>query len=159
MYLTNKVKEEIFKENGSSEKDSGSAEGQVALFTTRINHLTKHLKNNKKDYLTSNIIQTKNDPVFIVGFPRSGTTLIEQILDSHPNLDVLDEKPIVEETINYFKQNIGTYPGSIHKIDVDNIDQIREHFYSTISQHMEIKKILLLFFFMEEDKLDLLGKR
>ena len=49
MYLTNKVKEEIFKENGSSEKDSGSAEGQVALFTTRINHLTKHLKNNKKD--------------------------------------------------------------------------------------------------------------
>ena len=31
MYLTNKVKEEIFKENGSSEKDSGSAEGQVAL--------------------------------------------------------------------------------------------------------------------------------
>ena len=52
MYLTNKVKEEIFKENGSSEKDSGSAEGQVALFTPRINHLTKHLKNNKKDFNT-----------------------------------------------------------------------------------------------------------
>ena len=52
MYITNKVKEEIFKDNGSSEKDSGSAEGQVALLTTRINHLTKHLKNNKKDFNT-----------------------------------------------------------------------------------------------------------
>lgn len=52
MYLTSKAKEEIFKDNGSSEKDSGSAEGQVALFTTRINHLTNHLKKNKKDFNT-----------------------------------------------------------------------------------------------------------
>ena len=52
MYLTKKAKEEIFKDNGNSEKDSGSIEGQVALFTTRINYLTEHLKNNKKDYNT-----------------------------------------------------------------------------------------------------------
>ena len=52
MYLTSKAKEEIFKDNGNSEKDSGSAEGQVALFTARINHLTKHLKKNKKDFNT-----------------------------------------------------------------------------------------------------------
>ena len=52
MYLTSKAKEEIFKDNGISEKDSGSAEGQVALFTARINHLTKHLKKNKKDFNT-----------------------------------------------------------------------------------------------------------
>tara|TARA_B100000963_G_scaffold359299_1_gene386191 strand:- start:10187 stop:10456 length:270 start_codon:yes stop_codon:yes gene_type:complete len=52
MYLTNKVKEEIFKDNGKSSKDSGSIEGQVALFTTRINHLTGHLKKNKKDFNT-----------------------------------------------------------------------------------------------------------
>ena len=47
MYLTKKIKEGIFKDNGNSEKDSGSIEGQVALFTTRINHLTGHLKKNK----------------------------------------------------------------------------------------------------------------
>ena len=44
MYLSSKIKEEIFKDNGKSEKDSGSIEGQVALFTNRINHLTSHLK-------------------------------------------------------------------------------------------------------------------
>ena len=40
MYLTKSIKEGLFKEHGKSEKDSGSAEGQIALFTTRINHLT-----------------------------------------------------------------------------------------------------------------------
>tara|TARA_Y100000768_G_C23530284_1_gene474473 strand:- start:57 stop:326 length:270 start_codon:yes stop_codon:yes gene_type:complete len=52
MYLTKNIKEDIFKTHGKSEKDSGSAEGQIALFTTRINHLTKHLKENKKDFNT-----------------------------------------------------------------------------------------------------------
>ena len=52
MYLTKKIKEELFKEYGNSNKDSGSAEGQIALFTTRINHLTNHLKKNKKDFNT-----------------------------------------------------------------------------------------------------------
>ena len=52
MYLTKSIKEELFKEHGKSEKDSGSAEGQIALFTTRINHLTNHLKKNRKDFNT-----------------------------------------------------------------------------------------------------------
>ena len=52
MYLTKNKKEELFKEHGASEKDSGSAEGQIALFTARINHLTNHLKENKKDFNT-----------------------------------------------------------------------------------------------------------
>ena len=52
MYLTKSIKEGLFKEHGKSEKDTGSAEGQIALFTTRINHLTNHLKKNKKDFNT-----------------------------------------------------------------------------------------------------------
>ena len=52
MYITKKIREDIFKDNGASEKDTGSTEGQIALFTTRINHLTNHLKENKKDYNT-----------------------------------------------------------------------------------------------------------
>ena len=52
MYLTAEKKQEIFKKYGESDKDTGSAEGQIALFTYRINHLTEHLKINKKDYST-----------------------------------------------------------------------------------------------------------
>lgn len=52
MYLTAEKKKDIFRENGQSEVDSGSAEGQIALFTFRISHLTGHLKINKKDKVT-----------------------------------------------------------------------------------------------------------
>ena len=52
MYLSAEKKKEIFKEFGKSEFDTGSSEGQIALFTYRINHLTEHLKKNKKDHRT-----------------------------------------------------------------------------------------------------------
>ncbi len=54
MYLTSEVKKEQFKSHGFSknEADTGSAESQIALFTFRINHLTEHLKTNKKDHST-----------------------------------------------------------------------------------------------------------
>lgn len=52
MYLTSETKKEIFKKYGNSEKNTGSTEAQIALFTLRINHLTNHLKSNKKDFVT-----------------------------------------------------------------------------------------------------------
>ncbi|MDR3193672.1 MAG: 30S ribosomal protein S15 [Tannerella sp.] len=52
MYLDSTKKEEIFSKYGKSKADTGSAESQIALFSYRINHLTEHLKVNKKDYNT-----------------------------------------------------------------------------------------------------------
>lgn len=52
MYLTTEKKQELFKNHGrlKSETDTGSPESQISLFTFRINHLTEHLKTNKKDH-------------------------------------------------------------------------------------------------------------
>jgi|TARA_Y100001970_G_C13904504_1_gene685369 small subunit ribosomal protein S15 len=52
MYLTKEIKTKIFKSFGKSDKDTGSAESQIALFSHRINHLSSHLKENKKDFNT-----------------------------------------------------------------------------------------------------------
>lgn len=52
MYLTSEIKKGIFKNHGGSEANTGSTEGQIALFTHRINHLTEHLKGNRKDFGT-----------------------------------------------------------------------------------------------------------
>ncbi|AMQ57144.1 30S ribosomal protein S15 [Algoriphagus sanaruensis] len=54
MYLTSEKKQELFKNHGrlKSATDTGSPESQIALFTHRIQHLTEHLKINKKDYST-----------------------------------------------------------------------------------------------------------
>ena len=52
MYLTTEKKNEFFTTYGKSEKNTGSTEAQIALFSHRINHLTEHLKSNQKDFGT-----------------------------------------------------------------------------------------------------------
>jgi len=52
MYLSAEKKEELFENYGKSNKDTGSAESQISLFSYRISHLTEHLKKNKKDFST-----------------------------------------------------------------------------------------------------------
>tara|TARA_B100001758_G_C18334370_1_gene570715 strand:- start:296 stop:565 length:270 start_codon:yes stop_codon:yes gene_type:complete len=58
MYLSKEIKEKIFKKYGKSKSDTGSTEGQIALFSHRINHLSEHLKNNRKDYNTERSLVT-----------------------------------------------------------------------------------------------------
>ena len=53
MHLTSKEKNSIFKKYGGDSKNTGSTEGQIALFTNRISHLTSHLKNNRKAHRKS----------------------------------------------------------------------------------------------------------
>ena len=65
MYLSKEKKAEIFKKHGGAEGNTGSTEGQIALFTYRINHLTKHLKENHKDF------NTERSLVKLVGKRRS----------------------------------------------------------------------------------------
>ena len=50
--------------------------------------------------------------VFLLGFPRSGTTLLEQLLAGHPEIEALEEMPTAEDAIqHYFFQ-----PGGIERL-------------------------------------------
>lgn len=48
--LTAEKKANIFSEFGGNAKNTGSVEGQIALLTERITHISKHLQQNKKDF-------------------------------------------------------------------------------------------------------------
>ena len=52
MYLTKEKKEEIFAQYGQSATNTGSIEGQIALFTYRIQNLTELMKQHKKDQVS-----------------------------------------------------------------------------------------------------------
>lgn len=84
MYLTKEKKEEIFAKHGSGKTDTGSAEGQIALFTHRISHLTEHLKKNRKDFKTQRAVQ------LLVGKRRS-------LLDYLKKKDIERYRAIVKE--------------------------------------------------------------
>jgi len=84
MYLSSEKKQEIFKTHGTSEKDTGKSEGQIALFTYRIAHLTEHLKLNRKDFGTQRSLQ------LLVGKRRS-------LLDYLKKTDIERYRAIVKE--------------------------------------------------------------
>ena len=84
MYLTAEKKSEIFKKYGKSEKDTGTSEGQIALFTYRISHLTEHLKNNRKDF------NTQRSLVKLVGKRRD---LLDYLIKS----DIVRYRVIIKE--------------------------------------------------------------
>lgn len=84
MYLSPEKKQEIFKKHGKSATDTGTAEGQIALFTYRIDHLTQHLKRNHKDF------NTERSLVKMVGKRRS-------LLDYLMKKDIMRYRAIVKE--------------------------------------------------------------
>ncbi len=84
MYLTAEKKQEIFGKYGKSNTDTGSPEAQIALFSYRINHLTQHLKLNKKDYSTERAL------VMLVGKRR-------RLLDYLIKNDIMRYRAIIKE--------------------------------------------------------------
>ena len=84
MVLTAEEKGKIFAKHGKGATDTGSSEGQIALFTKRITHLTGHLKNNRKDFVTQRSLQ------LLVGKRRSLLTYLK-------NKDITRYRNIVAE--------------------------------------------------------------
>ena len=84
MYLTTEIKQEIFAKYGKGKDDTGSTEGQIALFTHRINHLTGHLKKNHKDFATERSL------VKLVGKRRS-------LLDYLAKKDIVKYRELIKD--------------------------------------------------------------
>jgi Flp pilus assembly protein TadD len=64
-------------------------------------------------------------PVFVVGFPRSGTTLLEQMLDAHPDFRSMDERAFIYELIKRMQLAEQTYPADLATLTQANVDQLR----------------------------------
>ena len=84
MYLTAEIKKDIFKKHGKTETNTGLSEGQIALFTHRIAHLTEHLKTNKKDF------STQKSLIALVAKRRS-------LLDYLHNTDITRYRAIIKK--------------------------------------------------------------
>ena len=75
---------------------------------------------------------TAPDPIFIVGLPRSGSTLIEQILSSHPlvegTMELADIVNIVKELGGAPSRARSTYPDSVAALDADALRALGERY-------------------------------
>jgi hypothetical protein len=73
-------------------------------------------------------------PVFIVGFPRSGTTMLEQMLDAHPRFVSMDEQPILQSCIERMKAMGLEYPYQLDQLDAAGISVIRDVYWAEVAR-------------------------
>ncbi|MGQ8365387.1 tetratricopeptide repeat-containing sulfotransferase family protein [Glaciecola sp. 1036] len=84
-------------------------------------------------------VSDKNDPIFVIGFPRSGTTLMEQILSAHPNLIVTDELQVLRKRVANLNQLLGrtiNYPKGLNTLSKKELNTIREAYFKGMSEEL-----------------------
>ena len=86
-------------------------------------------------------------PIFIVGFPRSGTTMIEQTLSAHPQIGAGDELPIVSELTGLIPRMLMSplaYPEALAELwlgdQVEGLDNLRDYYLQRARQLGALRK-------------------
>ena len=96
-----------------------------------------NLVNKRCDYFNKKNIQkwnnikvdSANEPIFLFGFPRSGTTLIDTILSSHPLVDVLEETVITDQFINLLSKKLDNNLYNLEKVDIEFFKEMRKIYF------------------------------
>jgi tetratricopeptide (TPR) repeat protein len=81
----------------------------------------------------------KQSPVFIVGFPRSGTTLLEQMLDAHPGLQSMDEQPFFSILGNEIADHGVRIPDELYRLNQRDCDELRSRYLGLVCEKIPRK--------------------
>lgn len=82
---------------------------------------------------------TADSPVFIVAFPRSGTTLLELTLDAHPLLKSMDEQPIVQRALDDIIAAGVQYPERLATLAPASLRSIRERYWARAREKVRLE--------------------
>ena len=99
----------------------------INLITDLCNHVPKEKINDQTHDIR---------PVFIVGMPRSGTTLTEQILASHSEIHTTDELPFMERAAMQMTSPAG-YTAGLLKINKQKSSELRTYYLAQARQYFD----------------------
>jgi len=107
-------------------------------YVTQIDRLAKRFTSDwVKDWQPAKSTDGRADPVFLVGFPRSGTTLLDTILRSHHAINVVEEMPIVQHARAALDQFSGGYPDGLANLDSAQLTELRQVYFAELDKHLE----------------------
>jgi tetratricopeptide (TPR) repeat protein len=80
-------------------------------------------------------------PIFVLGFPRSGTTLLEQTLTAHPRIAAGDELPVIAEIAELMPRLLDSplaYPDALSELWMgdhrEDLDNLRDHYLRRVNE-------------------------
>lgn len=79
----------------------------------------------------------EDSPIFVVGFPRSGTTLLELTLDAHPALVSMDEQPFLQGALRDLQQH-ASYPEGMAALSSAQLEQVRAAYWARVQGRVRI---------------------
>ena len=80
----------------------------------------------------------EDSPVFIVAFPRSGTTLLEQVLDAHPGLQTMDEQRFLLDAQQSLQGQGLDYPGGLGEATPAQLAEARRHYWAQVATKVQL---------------------
>ena len=97
--------------------------------------------NNPKisNWSSPKILDDNKDPYFLIGFPRSGTTLLDTILRSHPTIEVLEEIPIVNRFIDELFINRDFTLDKLENTNPILVKEMRDFYFNQIKNYKKNK--------------------
>ncbi len=78
---------------------------------------------------------TLESPIFVVGFPRSGTTLLETMLDAHEQLTCMDERAFLNDLAKSIESDGFDYPHGLDALDEAHCQRLRERYWKSVRSH------------------------
>ncbi len=81
---------------------------------------------------------------FLIGFPRSGTTLLDTILRSHPDIEVIEEKPIITTIKDSINNKLNTRIEDLYSICEENLVTLRKEYFEHLSKYTNRNKKLII---------------
>lgn len=71
-------------------------------------------------------------PIFVVGFPRSGTTLLETMLDAHERLTCMDERTFLNDLSKAIEADGIAYPHGLGQLDEARCNKLRDRYWNAV---------------------------
>jgi tetratricopeptide (TPR) repeat protein len=120
--------------NAKQKKDDIDKKQTLKIITERINFF-------KKEKIDSWSLNNSNkinfDPFFLIGFPRSGTTLLDTILRSHPSIELIEEKPLIKELIISMDKEIAGDLNNLKYLSQKQIEILQNQYLQNIKKYTE----------------------
>ena len=92
-----------------------------------------------KQWQLADAPRAERSPIFIVAFPRSGTTLLELTLDAHPALVSMDEQPFLQNALDDLLSFGVRYPMRLAPVADEQLESVRANYWKKVARKVELQ--------------------
>ena len=96
------------------------------------------------DWQQYSVNDESDDPIFLIGFPRSGTTLLDSIFRTHENVEVIEEKPIVKNFLIQLEKKTKNKLNNMKNLSNDEIKEMRNFYFNERDQYIKNKNAKII---------------